>query len=103
MPKYIARRLYSLSSSKEIFLETAQSSEKNLASCGYKEKVTYAEQSVKNQQETKKKTQKKNVMWFNPPYSKIVKTNIGYCFFRLINSLFPPEHKLHKIFNIKTR
>ena len=47
IPKSIATRLSSLSSSKEIFLEAAQSYEQNLASCGYKEKLTYVEQSAK--------------------------------------------------------
>ena len=35
IPKSIATRLSSLSSSKEIFLEAAQSYEQNLANCGY--------------------------------------------------------------------
>ena len=77
--KAIAARLYSLSSSKQIFLEAAQSYEQNLASCGYKEKLTYVEESTKNQKETKKR--KKNVIWFNPSYSRSVKTKISICFY----------------------
>ena len=72
----ISARLSSLSSSKEIFHEAAQSYKQNPANCGYKEQLTYVKQSVKNQKETKK-TQE---TWFNPPYNKTVKANIGKVF-----------------------
>ena len=74
IPKSIATRLSSLSSSKEIVLEAAQSYEQNLASCGYKEKLS-AKKPKGN------KNRKGNIIWFNPPYSKTVKTNIGKYFF----------------------
>ena len=51
----ISARLSSLSSSKEIFHEAAQSYKQNPANCGYKEQLTYVKQSVKNQKETKKR------------------------------------------------
>ena len=38
----------------------------------------------------------------NPPFSKIVKTNIGTMFFKLINRHFPKHHKMSKIFNKNT-
>ena len=60
IPKSIAARLSSLSSSKEIFLEAAQSYDQNLACCRYKEKLAYAEQIVKKQKE--KKNAKKHHM-----------------------------------------
>ena len=73
IPKSIAARFSSLSSSKDIFLEAASSYEQHLANCGYKEKSTHVEQSSKDQKETKKH---KKGIWFNPPYSKTVKTSI---------------------------
>ena len=49
IPKSIATRLSLLSSSsKETFLEAAQSYKQNLAYCGNKEKLTYVDESVKN-------------------------------------------------------
>ena len=51
----ISARLSSLSSSKEIFHEAAQSYKQNPANCGYKEQLIYVKQSVKNQKETKKR------------------------------------------------
>ena len=58
-------------------------------------------QGAKRKQ-NKKKTRKKckrNITWFNPPYSKIMKTNIGSFFYRSIKKHFQPKHKLHRIFN----
>ena len=43
------------------------------------------------------KSRKLSMLWFNPPYSKSVKTNIGKLFLRLINKRFPPTHKNRKI------
>ena len=43
----------------------------------------------------------RKVIWFNPPFSKNVRTNVGRDFVRLINKHFP-ESLLHKIFNKNT-
>ncbi|GFR76768.1 hypothetical protein ElyMa_000491000 [Elysia marginata] len=45
---------------------------------------------------------KRRITWFNPPCSKNVSSNIGKKFFDLLNSCFPPNHKLHKIINKNT-
>ena len=48
---------------------------------------------------SQKKKRKRKIIWFNPPYSKNVKTNVGKIFLKLLREHFPPNHKLHKIFN----
>ena len=45
--------------------------------------------------------QKKNI-WFNPPYSMDVRTNIGKTFLKSITKHFPNGNSLHKIFNKNT-
>ena len=50
----------------------------------------------------KEKKRKRNIIWFNPPYSKAVKTSIGRIFIKLISKHFPPNHKFVKIFSKKT-
>ena len=40
--------------------------------------------------------------WFNPPFSRNVKTNVGAKFIKLITTHFPLGHKLSKIFNKST-
>ena len=52
----------------------------------------------------KKKKRKRNVTWFDPPFSENAKTNIGQEFLRLLTKHFPPHYRLHKIcnkFNVK--
>ena len=44
---------------------------------------------------------RRNVIWFNPPYNKNVKTNIGEVI-GVINRSFSTGHKLRKIFNRNT-
>ena len=100
LPKSIEKRLSSLSSSKEIFEGTAPYYEQHLSNCGYKEKLNYRDPTPQNLI-TKRKRQR-NILWFNPPYSKTIKTKIGKLFLQLIKKHFPKEHKFHKIFNRNT-
>ena len=86
-----------------MFYKTAPYYEHGLASCGHNEKLTYQQQgeNIENIKSIRK-NRKRNIIWFNPPYSKSLKTNIGKYFFRLLNKHFPPGHKLYKIFNKST-
>ena len=100
LPTSIEKRLSSLSSSEEILEEVAPHYEQYLTNCRYKEKLNYCDQTSPNLI-TKRKRQR-NILWFNPPYSKTVKTKIGKFFLQLIKKHFPKEHKFHKIFNKNT-
>ena len=53
----------------------------------------------RNNRKSKSQAGKRNVVWFNPPYSDSVKTNIGKEFFRLLSPHFPSHHTLRKICN----
>ena len=48
------------------------------------------------------KNRKRNIIWFNPPFSMNVKSNIKKNFLQLIDKHFPRSSKLHKIFNRNT-
>ena len=50
----------------------------------------------------KKRIRKRNIIWFNPPFSVNVATNIGKMFFGLLHTCFPTNNKLHKILNKNT-
>ena len=41
----------------------------------------------------------RNIIWFNPPYSRTVITSVAKKFLQLTNLHFPPSSKFHKIFN----
>ena len=43
-----------------------------------------------------------NIIWFNPPWCNSVPTDLGRRFLRLVDTSFPPGHRLHKIFNRRT-
>ena len=48
---------------------------------------------------SRQKSRKRNILWFNPPYSNTVETNIGRRFLSLIDKHFIKTHKFHKILN----
>ena len=74
----IEKRLSSLWSPKDIFEETAPYYEKYLSNCRYRENLNYRDPTSPSLI-TKRKRQR-NVLWFNPPNSKTVKTKIGKFF-----------------------
>lgn len=45
------------------------------------------------------KNRSRNILWYNPPFRKNVKTNVGRCFLYLIDQHFPKSNLLHKVFN----
>ena len=103
LPRSIAKSLSPLSSSKDIFYEMTPYYEQRLASCGYNKKLTYQQQEENNENNKHIGTNlKHNIMWFNPPYSNSLKTDIGKYFFKILNKHFPPGRKLYKIFNKST-
>ena len=44
----------------------------------------------------------RKIIWFNPPFSLNVKTNVAKKFLQLIDTHFPTANKLHKTFNRNT-
>ena len=85
---------------EDIFEETAPYHEQYLSNCGYKEKLTYRDPAPPNL--IRKRKRQRNILWFNPLYSKAVKTKIGKFIFQLIRKHFPKEHIFRKIFNRNT-
>ena len=50
----------------------------------------------------RRRNRKRNIVWFNSPFSKSVKNNIGKEFLNLVNKHFPPHHHLRKVCNRNT-
>ena len=100
LPVSIEKWLSSLPSSKYIFEEAAPYYEQCLSNYGYKEKLICRDPTTPNL--IMKRKQQRNILWFNQPYNKTVKTKIGKLFLQLIKKHFPKEHKFHKIFNKNT-
>ena len=86
-----------MSSSEDIFQESAIYYEKFQKNNRYKTKLQYQQPKKKN-----KKKKKCNIIWLNPPSSKSVKTSIERIFIDLISKHFPQNHKFVKIFDKNT-
>ena len=77
-----------------------------------KAKITY-EMALKNSEyqatlkfekpsQNASQNRNRKVIWFNPPFSLNVKTNIGKELFKPIHKYFLRNHSFRKIFNLNT-
>ena len=100
IPTLIEKRISTLSSNETIFNEPKEIYQKALEKSGYRQNLKYhpANENVSNN----KRNRKRNVIWFNPPFSVNVKTKVGNYFLNLIRKHFPPRHKFSKLFNRNT-
>lgn len=96
IPKSINERLNKISSNQVYFDRAANVYQPALRSSGYMHQLKYEDT---DRPYGKRRNRRKEVTWFNPPYSKNVATNIGHHFFNIIDKCFPTGHKLNKIFN----
>ena len=100
LPAGIEKRISNNSANQEIFYDAVQPFQSELNRCGYSYQLKYNPRNEQNK--TKKKRNKKNVTWFNPPFSLNVATNVGREFLRLIDKHFPPGHPLQPVINRQT-
>ena len=98
VPENINHRLSKLSSNQEIFNEEAPMYQNALEKSGHSFKLEYKKVDTKK----KKRKRHRRVLWFNPPYSAHVTTQVGKRFFAILDSCFPKGHKLSKLFNHTT-
>ena len=99
IPISINKRLSNISASKEAFDEAAKVYQADLTAKGYAHQLEY---EPNNQASSPKRNRSRRISWFNPPYSKNVKTNVGAKFLKMISKNFPPSHPLNKILNKNT-
>ena len=99
IPVGVNRRLSRISANKQVFDSSIPLNQEALAKSVYRHKLEY---EPPTECTTKKKTRKKPAIWFNPLFSKNVKTNIGKEFLKLIHIAYPKSYPLHKIFTRQT-
>ena len=99
IPEAINKRLSEISSDEEAFKEAAPPYQEALQKSGYSHTLRFTPPQQPPESNTNKRKRQRNIIWFNPPYSKNVQTNIGREFLNLIEKCFPPNHKLRKLFN----
>ena len=67
------------------------------------EERKYNNKDSKGQTRNKeKRKRRRKIIWFNPPFSLSVKTNIGKLFFKMLKKNFPKSNPFSKIFNKNT-
>ena len=91
------RRLSSIASNEEIFNDSVQPYQEALGKSGFDHQLKFEPPKKKAQ-----KSRRRNITYFNPPFSLSVKTNVGRKFLKLIETAFPPDNPLHKVFNKNT-
>ena len=104
IPKSIQKRLSTNSSNQNIFYDNIIEYQEALKHSGYTN-TTLSYENISNSNsntQKKRRSRKRNLIWYNPPYNLNIKNNIGKMFFNYIDKHFPPEHPLHKIFNRNT-
>ena len=100
--KMIGKRISSTSSNKSYFDTAASIYNKGLQKSGYSNTIKYNNLESSRKNKDKKRNRKRNIIWFNPPYSNHVSTNIGNLFFQILDKHFPKTSRFHKIFNRNT-
>ena len=98
IPKMVEKRLQSISSDEAVFNNAKLTYEEALKSSGFETKLVYK----KNESTTRRRSRKRKIIWFNPPYCQSVETNVARKFLLLVDKHFPPGHELRKIFNRNT-
>ena len=97
LPRTISKRISETSSNIEIFNKAAPVYNKALKDSGYTEEIVYT--TTGERQDSGDKRRRRKIIWFNPPYSKSVQTNVAKKFLSLIDKHFPEHKRLYKVFN----
>ena len=86
-----------MSSSKQIFDEAAPHYQEALDRCGFNHKLEY--RNGISQKKSGSRNRSRKIIWFNPPFSKSVSTNVAKEFLSLVDKHFSENRKFKKIFN----
>ena len=101
IPKSINKRLSEISIDKNSINQSASLYQKALDDSGYHHHLTFTPSLMQSLNSTRRNC-RRNVIWYNPPFSKNVATNVGRMLLKILYEEFPESHVLHKIFNLNT-
>ena len=91
-PEAVNRQISSISCNETEFNKAKPIYEYALKSSGFTYNLSYNNENIHRKSG---KNRQRNIIWYNPPYSKNVSTNIG----RIFLKHFPKHHKFYSIFN----
>ena len=99
------QRLSQISSNQKCFEAAKHQYEEALNKAGHKSKLEYKAASKHNKlfnaegSRTKRKRKNRKTIWFNPPHSDTVATNVGRLFLNAVEKHFGSDKDLKKLFN----
>ena len=93
------RKIKEKSSSEDFFHENKLEYETALRNSTYHNKES---KFHKEEQNTHKRKRNRNILWFQPPFSRNVITNVAEIFHNLVRKHFPKSNKFQKFFNRNT-
>ena len=93
----VNRRLSSLSANNDLFNQAKPLYQDALRRSKHDHDLKFNEEVV--EEGRSKRRRKRQIIWWNPPFSMNVKTNIGAKFLALIKKCFPKDGPLGKAFN----
>ena len=93
VPKAISKRLTSTSCNKNVFNRNIGIYNTALKNRSFDQTLTYDEQNEPtsdsvNEESNQTRKRKRNIIWYNPPYSMNVKTNVGKIFSNCFENIF---------------
>ena len=97
IPASINKRLFNISSSEKIFNRAKTLFQQALKDSGYEYDLKYQSTQI-----CSKRTRKRDIIWYNPPYTKSVATNIEKKFLTIVRKEYGIKHTLSKILNKNT-
>ena len=98
IPVACQKRLSLLSTNEDIINSASLQYQEALDKAGYKCKYN----ATATLGASKKRYRCKQIMWFNPPFSHYVKTNLGAEFLKIVDSCFLPGNPLRVMCNKNT-
>ena len=102
IPAGVSKRLSTISTDKEMFEQEVRHYQEAIKDAGHKDKLEFVEKnSSTGSHDDRNKRKAREVIWFNPPWSSNVRTNIAGKFISLLRNHFPKNSLLYKIFNTK--
>ena len=99
LPGNISKRIKNLSADETTFNNSKGLFNNTMVQSGFEHKITFQKQQKTSTVANNTKNRKRNIIWFNPPFSLNVSTNISKKFFSLLSKHFSKTHQLHKLFN----
>ena len=101
IPLAVNERLNRISANKSVFDAASPPYQEALRKSGYSHNLFFSPpQDPSTPRQGKPRSRR--VTWFNPPWNSAVKTNVGKQFLRIIDTSFPLDNPLRKVFNRNT-